>query len=581
MLLINRTLLKMAKGLWRWIFLITALKMVSLVGVAIFAKTISRLVGEIDHLSLTMQGAMQALGYALLVALLVLVSDLLIGEAEYRCTAKARRGLRNGIMQKILELDVGQIERIGPSSAITSAVDGVEAMQVYYSKYLPGLLYCLLAPIYLFYQLQSISLPIAGMLLAIGWVLLPINNLFRSHIERLKGEYWDSLEDLTQYYLESVQGLVTFKLFLQDHEREKKLAEKSRQFNLKIMDVMKVNFSSFLVTDGLIYTGVTLAGILSYIGLQHGIYTFADALMIFMLSSGFFTSYRQLMNTTHTALAGVAATSKVDAILSLDASRRQGEAGCLSDEQGIILKEVDYAYPGRQRTLSGINLHIPKGKVTAIVGLSGCGKSTLAGLLMRFFDPQSGSMQMDGRDYFALSPQTLREHLVMVPQSVSLFSGTMRENLCLARPDATDEELWESLRLVRLDDWVSSLPEGLDESVGDAGAKLSGGQKQKIGIARALLCEAEYIIFDEATSSVDLRSENEIWQCINELAKIRTLIIISHRLSTIAKADQIVVMQDGRIVDCADHVTLMQHGGLYWRLVNEQAALEKRGGLQV
>lgn len=186
MLLINRTLLKMAKGLWRWIFLITALKMVSLVGVAIFAKTISRLVGEIDHLSLTMQGAMQALGYALLVALLVLVSDLLIGEAEYRCTAKARRGLRNGIMQKILELDVGQIERIGPSSAITSAVDGVEAMQVYYSKYLPGLLYCLLAPIYLFYQLQSISLPIAGMLLAIGWVLLPINNLFRSHIERLK-----------------------------------------------------------------------------------------------------------------------------------------------------------------------------------------------------------------------------------------------------------------------------------------------------------------------------------------------------------------------------------------------------------
>ena len=137
------------------------------------------------------------------------------------------------------------------------------------------------------------------------------------------------------------------------------------------------------------------------------------------------------------------------------------------------------------------------------------------------------------------------------------------------------------LCVLRLDDWVSSLPEGLDESVGDAGAKLSGGQKQKIGIARALLCEAEYIIFDEATSSVDLRSENEIWQCINDLAKIRTLIIISHRLSTIAKADQIVVMQDGRIVDCADHVTLMQHGGLYWRLVNEQAALEKRGGLQV
>lgn len=196
---------------------------------------------------------------------------------------------------------------------------------------------------------------------------------------------------------------------------------------------------------------------------------------------------------------------------------------------------------------------------------------------MRFFDPSSGRILMEGRDLLSLTPEELRRKIIMVPQTVSLFSGTLRENLCLAAPEASEQALWEALDDVWLKDWVLEQPLGLDTDVGDAGQKLSGGQRQKIGIARALLCQAEYIVFDEATSSVDLESEQEIWRCIDSLAQTRTLIIISHRLSTIRGADNIYVLDRGQVAQQGTHAQLMAEPGLYRRLVQEQTLLEQQG----
>ena len=184
---------------------------------------------------------------------------------------------------------------------------------------------------------------------------------------------------------------------------------------------------------------------------------------------------------------------------------------------------------------------------------------------------------MEGRDYTSYTPEELRKRVIMVPQTVSLFSGTIGENLRIAAPEASDEELLAALEDVRLKDWVLAQPQGLDTAIGDGGSKLSGGQRQKMGIARALLCRAEYIIFDESTSSVDLESEREIWNCIEELAQTRTLIIISHRLSTIQNAGRIYVLENGRIAEEGGHGELMKHHGLYRRLVEEQAELERQG----
>ena len=579
MLLLNKTLLRMARGLWRWILLITGLKLAALIGLTAFARIISSFLGNVNSPELTAADAGQAILSALLAAAAMLLSELLTGEVEYRCTAKARQSLRAGIFSKVLALDVGNIEKIGPVSAITSSVDGVESMQVYYSKYLPGLLYSLIAPFYLFFQLQQVSFSAAILLFAVSLLLLPVNNIFRRHIEKLKTEYWSSLEDLTGYYLESVQGLTTLKLFGQDENRTRVLAKKSRGFNNKIMDVMKVNFSSFLLTDGLIYGAVVVVAAIAAWQLLNGNLSLSDGLMVLLLSFGFFGSVRQLMSATHSALAGVSAADKVERLLAVDTSRPYHPD--MPEEEnpydGIRLEHVSFRYQERNAALKDISLEIPKGKVTALVGLSGSGKSTIAALLMRFYDLENGRILLEGRDYTSFTPEELRRRVIMVPQTVHLYSGTLAENLRMAAPAATDEELMEVLREVRLKEWVLSQPDGLNTSVGDAGGKLSGGQRQKIGIARALLCKAEYIIFDEATSSVDMESEREIWSCIDELSQTRTLIIISHRLSTIQNADVIYVLENGQIAQKGIHEELMQKTGLYRQLVEEQAKLEQIG----
>ena len=579
MLLLNRTLIRMAKGLWGWIFVIAGLKLAVLAGTAAFARIISGFLGNIASPELTAAGAWQAVRAALVTAVFVLAAELLTGEAEYRCTAKARQSLRTGIFSKVLTLDVGNIEKMGPVSAITASVDGVESMQVYYSKYLPGLIYSLLAPIYLFFQLRDIALVPALLLFAVSFILLPVNNVFRGHIEKLKTEYWNSLEDLTGYYLESVRGLTTLKLFDRDEDRTRVLEEKSTNFNNKIMDVMKVNFSSFLLTDGLIYGAVAAAGAIAAWELAAGKIAFSDALMVLLLAYGFFGAVRQLMNATHSALAGVSAADKVEKLLAIDTSRPyHPEFGTEPDAyDGIRLEHVSYAYQGRKAALRDVSLDIPRGRTTALVGLSGSGKSTIAGLLMRFYDVEKGRILLEGRDYTSYTPEELRKRVIMVPQTVSLFSGTIGENLRIAAPEASDEELLAALEDVRLKDWVLAQPQGLDTAIGDGGSKLSGGQRQKMGIARALLCRAEYIIFDESTSSVDLESEREIWNCIDELAQTRTLIIISHRLSTIQNAGRIYVLENGRIAEEGGHGELMKHHGLYRRLVEEQAELERQG----
>ena len=549
MLLINKTLLRMAKGLWGWIGTITALKLITLAGTAAFARVVSGFLGNLDSPDMTIAQALTAIIYAALMALVMFFSELLSGEAEFRCTAKARQQVRSSIFSKVLDLDVGNVEKIGPVSAITSSVDGVESMTVYYGKYLPGLLYCLIAPFYLFTQLKAVSLPVAILLMCVSFILMPANNLFRKHIETLKTEYWASLEDMTAYYLENVQGLTTLKLYGQDEHRTEGLKGKAKHFNDKVMDVMKVNFLAFLLTDGLIYGSVVAALIFTASQLLAGSITFASALTVLMLSFSFFGSVRSLMTTTHSALAGVSAADKVEKLLAIDTSRPYEPSRKKENKpfDGIRLENVSFHYEGRKTAINGVSMDIARGKVTALCGLSGCGKSTIASLLMRFSDLDSGRILMDGQDYISIKPEELRKKIIMVPQAVSIFSGSIEDNLRMAAPTASDEELLDALASVRLKDWVLSQPKGLQTDVGDSGAKLSGGQKQKIGIARALLCRAEYIILDEATSSVDMQSEQEIWNCIAELSQSRTLIIISHRLSSIANADRIYVLSNGII----------------------------------
>lgn len=569
----------MAKGLWSWIIIIAVIKLVVLIGGTEFAGVIAKFLGNLLTLDMTAQQAYQAVFLALIYACVMFLGELLIGEAEYRCTAKARTHLRQTIFSKALELDVGHIEQIGPTSAITTCVDGVEAMQMYYSKYLPSLLYSVIAPIYLFFRLKSTSFVIAAFLLIVSLCIFPLNNTFRQYTEKLKKKYWSDMEDLTGYYLESVRGLVTLKLFNQDEKRKKILTQKAENFCDSIMAMMKVNFLSFLVTDSVIYLSIFIAVFLIGIQYQKGMLDISGALMILMMSFTFFSSIRQLMNATHSALSGVAAAVKVEEVMNIDTSRKPAEKRTIDQAiEGFQVRDISFSYDNCKTILNHVSFDIPSGKTIALVGRSGSGKSTIANLLMHFHDVNQGNIYLNEKNINAYDTSKLRQHVIMVPQTVGLFSGTIADNLRIAGKEADDEKLLEVLDEVRLKEKVLNFENGLYSSVGDAGARLSGGERQRLGIARALLSGADYIIFDEATSSVDVESENEIWDCLHRLAKTKTLIIISHRLSTIKDADCIYVLDHGQIVQSGTHDKLIEeNGGIYQELVNEQKKLEEQG----
>ena len=576
MLLLNKTLLRLARGLWQWILAIAAVSFLTLVGTTALAEIVSQFLGSLFEPQVVLSTVKSAVGAAFLASVFTFLAQLVKGLIEYKTAAKALTTMLKTIFSMVMEVDAGGIEKIGPTSAITAAVDAVEQMQAYFSSYLPSLIFSVIAPIYLFFHLKNISLIVAVLILFLSLILFPLHNVFRGKIEALRKTYWRSLDDMTGYYMDGLRGLTTLKLFDRDREHSRVLGEKADVLNKNINAFMKINFTSFLVTELLIYAAITVSLVICITGMRNGDITIAQALTVLMLSYSYFSAIRQLMSASHSALTAISAAGKVEEILQTDTSRPYNPELPADPEHfdGIRMEHVSYGYEGRSRALQDVSLTIPRGSSVALVGLSGCGKSTAASLLMRFCDPDQGTIFIEGKEYRSVTPQQFRTNIAMVPQQVNLFSGTIRENLLLADPNANDEKLKEALSEAGLGSFLKTLPKGLDSDVGNAGAALSGGQRQKMGIARALLSEAQYMIFDEATSSVDPQSEREIWETIGRLSKTRTLIIISHRMSTIQNANCIYVLEKGVVAQRGSHAELMQQGGLYRELVTRQQAME-------
>jgi len=574
MLLLDKTLLKMTKGLWIWIVSLVVIRVCSLVMITNFASNISYFLGNMMSPTFTHDEIRNVVIQIIIVSILIFVFQLIQGELEYRAQAAARSSIRQKLFTKTMSLDAGYIEKIGPNSAITSAVDGVEQMQVYFSVYLPSLIFSVIAPVYLFTKIYPSSFFIACILLVVSFVLLPLHNVFRYRIEKLRKSYWKSLEDMTGYYLDSIRGLSTLKLFDQSDKHAEVLGEKADYLNRQINEFMKVNFTSFLVTEGIIYITLFLCVFIAINGFVNKTMDLSGVLMILLLGYSYFGSIRQLMSATHDALTAVSAATRAEEILAVESEKIRQNKKQDSYQEGILLKDVSFSYEGRKEVLQNINIEIEKSKTTALVGLSGCGKSTIASMLMKFIYPSSGAIYLNGKDYACMNREEIAKYIVMVPQTVSLFNDTIRNNLLVANPFASDEQLWQVLHEVSLDKHIQKMSDGLDTMVSEFGSNLSGGQKQMMGIARALLTDAEYIIFDEATSAVDPESEKIIWDCIDKLSKKRTLIIISHRLSAIRNADQIIVLRAGAVEEIGNHDELMKNHGLYRDLVEEQNKLE-------
>jgi ABC-type transport system involved in cytochrome bd biosynthesis fused ATPase/permease subunit len=349
-------------------------------------------------------------------------------------------------------------------------------------------------------------------------------------------------------------------------------AEKFRKITMKVL-TMQLN--SITIMDLIAYGGAALGVIMAATQFRAGHVSMSGALLIILLAADFFIPMRQLGSFFHIAMNGMAASDKIFRLLDMP-ENPQTEGKTLPNDFDISCSELGYAYSEDRQILSEVNLSFPKGSFTAIVGESGCGKSTTAAILMGRNRGYTGSVRLGAVELSAASEKSLMERLCYVGHQSYLFKGSVRDNLLMGRPGASDIELWDSLEKVKLAAFLRG-EQGLDTELTEQGGNLSGGQRQRLAMARALLHDCPVYIFDEATSNIDVESENEIMEQIHALAKRKTVILISHRLANVVDADNIYVMDKGCVVESGNHNSLLGKNGLYTKLWQTQQDLENFG----
>lgn len=488
-----------------------------------------------------------------------------------------KKKLRHRIYEKLLRLGTSYKEQVNTSEVVQVAVEGVDQLETYFGSYLPQFFYAMLAPLTLFCVLSFVNLPSAIVLL-ICVPLIPVTIVaIQRWAKKLLSKYWGEYTALGDTFLENLQGLTTAKIYRADAFKHREMNEQSEHFRKITMKVLTMQLNSITVMDLIAYGGAALGVILATSQFRAGRVDLAGCILIILLAADFFLPMRILGSYFHIAMNGMAASDKIFRLLDLSEPDRKSTP--VPEVCTIECKQLHFGYEADREILHGVTMSFPKGCFTAIVGESGCGKSTLASLLMGRNRGFSGSLTVGGVPITELSESSLMEHSTYVSHQSYLFKGTVRDNLLMARPDADDAALWQVLDQVNLASFLRS-EQGLDTILQEKGGNFSGGQCQRLALARALLHDSPVYIFDEATSNIDVESENEIMAQIHALAKTKTVILISHRLANVAGADNIYVLDRGTVVEHGTHRALLAENGTYAKLWQAQQELENmtKGG---
>lgn len=408
--------------------------------------------------------------------------------------------------------------------------------------------------------------------------LIPISIIAIMKIaKRILKDYWKSYSDLGGSFLENLQGLTTLKVFDIDEERHQKMNVEAEKFRKITMKVLSMQLNSITIMDLVAFGGAAAGTIVALIQLKNGDLLPGSLLIIILLSSEFFIPLRLLGSYFHIAMNGMAASDRIFGIL--DAEERQKEVDEnikeIKEDINIKLENVTFSYDGEREVLKNINMDIiPKG-IVAIVGESGSGKSTIASIILNNYKVNNGKVLLNNIDIEKLNSNLIYENIGLISTNSYIFNGSILDNLLVGKKNATDEEINEALKVSRLYDFVQGLKDKLNTNVGEGGSALSGGQKQRLALARAILANRKMIIFDEATSNIDVESEEAIWEAIYDLSKDKTILVISHRLANVKEAKNIYVMNKGELVEEGTHDELMNAKGYYHNMVNKQNELEE------
>lgn len=557
--------------LWQWIALLAQI-------LAVFS--IAELLGKVADA----ENLLQALGElslgrtVLLLALAVAVRYLcerMAARASYGASVDVKRILRKKIYEKLLRLGASYKEKTSTSEVVQLSTEGVEQLEIYFGKYLPQLFYSLLAPLTLFLILSFVNLK-ASLVLLICVPLIPISIVaVQKFAKKLLSRYWGVYTGLGDSFLENLQGLTTLKIYQADEQKAEEMDQEAQEFRRITMKVLTMQLNSTSVMDIVAYGGAAVGMIVAVSEFLVGRLDFSGTLAIILLASEFFIPLRLLGSFFHIAMNGMTASDKIFCLLDLEEPEK-GEEKMSPENFDIELQNIRFSYEENREILKEVSLVVSQGTFVSLVGESGCGKSTIAGLLTGKLQGYQGEIRMGGKSLARIQERELMEHVTLVRHNSYLFKGTVAENLQMAKPEAEVEEMRSVLSRVNLLGFLDA-QDGLETKLLEQGANLSGGQRQRLALARALLHDTPVYIFDEATSNIDAESENLIMEVIRELAKTRTVLLISHRLSNVAESDRIYLLDQGEIREAGTHEELMKRRGVYCKLYETQKNLEMYG----
>lgn len=552
--------------LWQWVALLSQV-------LAVFS--IADLLERVIYQSVTAAVVERTIITLILVVVVRFICERMGTRSSYLACVDVKRILREKIYEKMLKLGASYKERVSSSEIVQVSTEGVEQLETYFGKYLPQLFYSLIAPLTLFAILCRVSIK-ASVVLLICVPLIPISIVVVQKIaKKLLNKYWSIYTGLGDSFLENLQGLTTLKIYQADQQKADEMDVESQNFRRITMKVLTMQLNSTSVMDIVAYGGAAVGMAVALSEFLKGNISISGTICIILLASEFFLPLRLLGSFFHIAMNGMAASDKIFKILDLP-EPQTGDKNLPDDSLDISFKNVHFAYEENREILKGIDLYLTAGSFVSLVGESGCGKSTIAGIISAKNRGFTGEITIGGVSLSEVNESYLMKHVVLVRHNSYLFKGTIEENLRMAKPDATEEEMNTVLKKVNLLGFLQT-QDGLQTKLLEKASNLSGGQCQRLVIARALLYDAAVYIFDEAASNIDVESEELIMDVIHELAKIKTVLLISHRLANVVESDQIYFLKNGEIQEHGKHEELMQKDGEYRHLYESQMALENYG----
>lgn len=506
-----------------------------------------------------------------------IICNIISSKMSYLSSKHVKQTLRQRLMEKMLALGSSYKESVVSSELVQISVEGVEQIETYFGAYLPQLFYALIAPLTLFSVIVFMSFtPAIVLLLCVPLIPVSIAGV-QTFAKKLLSKYWGKYAKLGDTFLENLQGLTTLKIYQADEYKNLKMNEEAEDFRKITMKVLSMQLNSITVMDLIAYGGAALGIVLAITQFRQNAIGLEQTIAIILLSADFFIPMRQLGSFFHIAMNGMAVSEKIFRVLDLHSPEKKIIA--FPEKGGIRLEDVNFSYDGTTQVLKKVNVEFSERGMVSLVGESGSGKSTIAALLMKKHNDYHGKISVADIDFDELSEESLMKNITYISHNSYIFKGTVRSNLLMAKPCATDEEMWKALEKTNLAGFFMN-DGGLDFEISEAGANLSGGQKQRLALARGILHDSKFYIFDEASSNIDVESEEIILNQIRMLAKDKGVLMISHRLANVIESDRIYVMEKGRVREFGNHRKLLSGETLYHKLWLSQQSLENMRGVE-